>query len=178
LARRQVIANQQERTMSTPIPDDSSSQPEATSAGRLSNGQFAKGNPGGPGRPRSAVSAAAAALDQAAVDAHQELMQVVLDQARAGNLKATEMLWARIWPLRRGRPMAFDMLPVAEKSDVLPAKTTVAEAVLSGEITTHEATPLLELIDAQFKAVQDESFDRRWKAIKAELGLSNDDDEE
>jgi len=61
-------------------------EPSMSDPSHLSNGRFAPGNPGGPGRPRSAVSAAALALDQAAVDAQAELMRVVLEQARAGNL--------------------------------------------------------------------------------------------
>ena len=85
------------------------------------NGRFAVGNSGGPGRPRGAVGAAAAALDRAAVDAQAELMRVVLDQARAGNLEATRMLWSRIWPVRRGRPVAFEVPPISTGNDVLAA---------------------------------------------------------
>jgi len=115
---------------------------------RQSNGRFAAGNPGGPGRPRGLVSAAAAALDQAAVESHAELMRVELDQARAGNLEATKMVWARIWPVRRGRPIAVETPPIDNIHDVLPAKAAVAEAVLTGEITGHEARPILKAIDA------------------------------
>jgi hypothetical protein len=106
---------------------------------RTVRGRFAKGNPGGPGRPRGAVSTAAAALDRAAVAAQLDLMQVVLEQARAGNLEATKMLWARIWPMRRDRPVALNLPPIESAKDVLPAKAAITQAVLAGDITANEA---------------------------------------
>ena len=134
------------------MSDPSQSKP----AGRTTNGRFAPGNSGGPGRPRSAVSAAAAALDQAAIEVHQELMRVVLDQARSGNLEATKMLWARTWPVRRGRPIAFDAPAIGHANDVLPAKAAITEAVLAGEITAHEARPILKVIDSQRDQISDD----------------------
>src|SRR5471030_2858463 len=123
---------------------------------RTSKGRFGPGNSGGPGRPRSAVSAAAAALDQAAVEAQRELMNVVLDKARAGDLKAIEMLWARVWPLRRGRPVAFEAPAIGCANDVQATKAAVTEAVLAGEITGHEARPILSVIDAQRDQIRDD----------------------
>jgi hypothetical protein len=126
------------------------------SSQRAPNGRFGLGNPGGPGRPRSAVSAAAAALDQAAIEAQRELMNVVLDKARAGDLKAIEMLWARVWPLRRGRPVAFEAPAIGCANDVQATKAAVTEAVLAGEITGHEARPILSVIDAQRDQIRDD----------------------
>jgi hypothetical protein len=125
--------------------------------GPAAKGRFVPGNPGGPGRPKGAVSAAAAALDQAAVEAHLELMGVVLEQARSGNLEATKMLWARIWPVRRGRPIAFEAPPIGHIDDVLPAKAAVTEAVLTGQVTGHEAQPILKAIDAQRDQISDDA---------------------
>ena len=143
---------------------------------RDGNGRFARGNPGGPGRPRSAVSAAASALDQAAADAHQELMRIVLEQARAGNLEATKMLWSRIWPVRRGRPIAVDLPPIAAKSDVLPAQSCVTEAMLSGELTADEAAALRGTIAAQEGAIRAEDFRRNWEELKAKLAAQEEAD--
>jgi hypothetical protein len=151
------LPQRKEPDMSDPIqPKPASASTGATPAERLPDGRFAPGNPGGPGRPRGAVSAAAAALDRAAVEVHRELMQVVLEQARAGNLEATKMLWARIWPVRRGRPVAVDVPSIARAEDVSPAKRAVAEAVLSGDITATEAQPILRLIDSQRDQISDD----------------------
>lgn len=117
-------------------------------------GRFAAGNSGGPGRPRGAVSAAAAALDQAAVEAQQELLGVVLEKARAGDLKAIEMIWARIWPLRRGRPLSVDLPPVVVARDVLATKAAITDAVFAGQLTPQEARPLLKVVDSQSDEIQ------------------------
>ncbi len=133
---------------------------QSNPAQRTSKGRFGPGNPGGPGRPRGDISAAAAALDRAAVEAHQELMRVVLDQARAGNLEATKMLWARIWPVRRGRPTAFEAPPIGHIDDVAPAKAAVTEAVMTGQITGQEAQPILKTIDSQRDQFGDDAVRR------------------
>jgi hypothetical protein len=125
---------------------------------RSAGGQFLPGNPGGPGRPRGAVSAAAAALDQAAAEAQQELLNVVLEKARAGDLKAIEMVWARVWPLRRGRPVAFSAPPVRGMDDVLPAKAAVTAAVLNGEIAAHEGQKVLDVIEAHRVQISDDEL--------------------
>jgi hypothetical protein len=62
---------------------------------------FGKGNPGGPGRPP--LRERAAALDALATDAGAELIEIALNEAKTGNLRAVEMLLDRIWPVRRGR---------------------------------------------------------------------------
>jgi hypothetical protein len=143
--------------MSDPIQQKpASASTPAASPGRLSDGRFAPGNPGGPGRPRGVVSAAADALDRAAAEVHRELLQVVLEQARAGNLDATKMLWARTWPVRRGRPVTVDVPSIAHADDVSPAKRAIAEAVLSGDITASEAQPILRVIDSQRDQISDD----------------------
>jgi len=147
---------------------------------RLPNGQFAPGNPGGPGRPRGAVAQAAAALDKAAIEAHVDLMRVVLDQARDGNLEATKMLWARVWPARRERPVAFDLPKIEKDGDLLPAHTAVNDAVLDGELTRGEAAALREVIGEQRKAADNERFRLKCEDIKrryAEAAAEEDEEE-
>jgi hypothetical protein len=134
---------------------------------RSAGGQFLPGNPGGPGRPRGAVSAAAAALDQAAVEAQQDLLNVVLGKARAGDLKAIEMVWSRVWPLRRGRPVAFATPPVRSMDDMLPAKAAVTAAVLAGEIAAQEARPVLDVIDAHSEQIRDDAHRARFANLFA-----------
>ena len=63
---------------------------------RTGDGRFARGNPGGPGRPRGAGRGAASARDQVAAEASVELIKVAIDLGRAGNLKALKRAMARI----------------------------------------------------------------------------------
>ena len=95
---------------------------------------------------------------------------MVLDQVRSGNLEATKMLWARIWLVLRGRPSAFDAPPIGHIDDVGPAKAAVTEAVLSGQITGHEAQPILEVIDSQREQFGDDAH----RQLLADIGLMLD----
>jgi hypothetical protein len=61
---------------------------ESFSSIRQSNGRFAKGNPGGPGRPRNPLGIIAGALDRLGVDVAEELMAMTIEKARKGNLEA------------------------------------------------------------------------------------------
>src|SRR3954467_8797567 len=81
-----------------------SSSPDA----RLASGRFAKGNPGGPGRPRNPVRTMAGELDRRGVDVAEELMAMTIETARKGSLEATEMVPKRGWPARRSRPIELD----------------------------------------------------------------------
>jgi hypothetical protein len=78
-----------------PFPQerDVSTTPETSnplSNPRTGDGRFARGNPGGPGRPRGAVRDAASALDQLAAEASTALINLVLELARAGHFRGAE----------------------------------------------------------------------------------------
>ena len=68
---------------------------------RSGNGRFAKANPGDSGRPRSVVRGTPSALDQLAVEASPELIEIFLELVREGNLEALKRMMARVWPQRR-----------------------------------------------------------------------------
>jgi len=85
---------------------------------RQTDGRFAKGNPGGPGRPRARERAAA--VDELAGEAGAELIEVALDAAKEGQPQGGELLLERIWPVRRGRPVGVDAPPVREVADLVP----------------------------------------------------------
>ena len=67
---------------------------------RDASGQFVKGNPGGPGRPRSAISRGAVELDEIGAEMGKQLLQVMMDKALAGDMQAANLLLSRIWPSR------------------------------------------------------------------------------
>jgi hypothetical protein len=62
--------------------------------GRNSDGTFAAGNPGGPGRPRRAVEREylAALADVASLEAWREICQRAVEDAKQGNPKARAWL--------------------------------------------------------------------------------------
>ena len=106
---------------------------------RQTNGRFAKGHPGGPGRPRNPVSTVAVDLDRAGSEVAQELMQLTIERARKGNLRATELVLQRVWPVRRNRPLELDPAPGDGLGNLLSEHAALAHAMISGDVTPQDA---------------------------------------
>lgn len=131
---------------------------------RQADGRFAKGNPGGPGRPRGGQRVAA--LDELAAEAGPDLIDVALKQAKEGNLKALEMLLDRIWPVRRGRPVQIAAPEVRGTADLLPAGAAVTSAVLNGDLTPEEGSAAARVLVAHDKMIEVVDFERRLKDLE------------
>jgi hypothetical protein len=119
---------------------------------RQSNGRFAAGNPGGPGRPRNPVTTMAADLDRQGVDVAAELMAMTVQRARAGNLRAAEMVLQRIWPTRRTRPIELEPPPGDGLRNLVSEHAALATAMMNGHITPQDAQAAVRV----FNALQDQ----------------------
>ena len=88
---------------------------------RDAGGRFIKGNPGGPGRSRLTVSRGAVELDEMGADVGKKLLQVIVDKALEGDMRAGELLLSQK-VRERGRdyasPAAFDPAPLVDRSTV------------------------------------------------------------
>jgi len=134
---------------------------------RQADGRFARGNPGGPGRPRACERAAA--LDLLAAEAGADLIEVALSEAKKGNLRAVEMLLDRIWPARRGRPVEVDAPPIRVTADVLPAGAAVTSAVLGGELTPEEGSAAARVLVAHQKMIETVDLEARLEHLEQML---------
>lgn len=144
----------------TPDPSNPLSNP------RTGDGRFAKGNPGGPGRPRGAVHSAASALDQLAAEASTELIKVGIELARAGNLEALKMMMARIWPQRRGRLLDIGAPDVREMPDMAAAATRIAHLVMQGSLTPQEGREVSALLETERRMIETWDHAKRIKALE------------
>src|SRR5258707_10447608 len=127
---------------------------ESQSDGRAADGRFVKGHPGGPGRPRKIVAAAANALDARGAAKAGDLFEIAFRQADEGNTTALKMLLDRVWPVGRGRPLGIAMPEAPTVIDMLAASTAVANAVLAGEASVQEGTAIAELLKAHEEVVE------------------------
>ena len=94
---------------------------EASGNGRNANGQFAEGNPGGPGRPRRSVERdyLATLSDTVTTDAWAQICARAVEDAKGGDAKARE------WLTRHciGKEPQSLMELAAKESRVSPLKT-------------------------------------------------------
>jgi hypothetical protein len=133
---------------------------------RHGNGHFAKGNPGGPGRPRNAVSRAALTLDQIGADAAETILRNIVDKALAGDMRAAEMVLSRAWPMRRGRPVEINAPEVNDLADVVSATGAVATAVMQGEITPDEGRAFSAVLETQRHAIETAEMDAKLQVLE------------
>src|SRR3954469_3179795 len=156
------------RTLMLPAfePRQEQSMSDQSDDFRQADGRFGKGNPGGPGRPR--LRDRAAALDRRAAEAGADLVDVALEQAKGGNLKAVEMLLDRIWPVRRGRPVEIEAPPIRATADLLPVGAALSDAVLSGDVTPEEGKAAARVVEAHRKMIMTVDHERRIRAIEEE----------
>ena len=137
---------------------------------REANGRFAKGNPGGPGRPRNPLSAVAGDLDRLGVEVAHELMRNTIERARKGNLKATEMVLQRVWPARRHRPIELDPAPGDGLGNLLSEHAALAAAMMNGEITPQDAqaaTRVFKALQQEMRRADDQKTAARFAAGRA-----------
>jgi hypothetical protein len=119
------------------------------SSERQANGRFTKGHAGGPGRPRNPVSGAAQELDRLGVEAARELMGIILEKARQGNLKAAEMVLQRVWPARRNRPIEFEVPPgQGAPWNVFAEHSSLTDAMMNGDVTPQDAVAAVRVLQA------------------------------
>jgi hypothetical protein len=127
------------------MSEDPTENPNPT---RHADGRFAIGHPGGPGRPRHPISTAAQDLDRIGTEAAQELLRLILDRARQGNLKAADMVLQRIWPARRNRPVDMEVPFGSALPNLLPEHAALAVAMMSGEISPQDAQAATRVLQA------------------------------
>ena len=143
--------------------DDTSKKPPET-RGR----PFEPGNPGGPGRPAGSRNKATLVLDQIADDAGKAILEMMVESAKGGDMRAAELVLQRIWPARKSRPIALTLPAIQSASDVVAAVGAVADAVGAGDITPDEGQAVASILEAKRKAIETVELERRLSALEQE----------
>jgi len=149
-----------------PASSFSNGRETAARGQRAPGGRFAPGNPGGPGRPKGARHAALAALDAIGAEAAEEVLRRVVEDAKAGDLRAAEILLRRLWPERKGRPVEVALPEVASAADLVPAHAAVVAAVALGELTPEEAQAICAVLESQRRAIETAELETRVAVLE------------
>lgn len=128
---------------------------------------FARGNPGGPGRPEGSRNKATVLLDQLADGDAEAILGKVLEKARSGDMKAAELVLARVWPPRKGRRVSLSLPSIQSSHDVLSAISAVLEATAQGEITPDEAALVASLLEVKRRAIETVELEGRLTKLEA-----------
>ncbi len=134
--------------------------------------KFEKGNPGGPGRPPGRT-AASAFFDKMGSEAAEEILQTVLGAARAGNLRAAEIVLTRLWPQRKGAPVNFTLPRMEKPQDLVTAQAALIEAMGEGALTPEEGASVSAVLKAHRAAIETTNLEARIVALEKEVAGPN-----
>jgi hypothetical protein len=139
-----------------------------SNVGRDGTGRFAPGNRCGRGRRDGSRRNAALRLDDLADGDAEAVLRAVIDAAKSGDVGAANLLLARVWPARRGRPVRFELPPVKSAADVSVALSGLLATVAAGAITPEEAEAVARLLDLQRKSIETANLEGRIAALEEE----------
>ena len=77
-------------------------------------------------------------LDRLAESDAADVLRAVVARAKEGDPRAAELLFSRIWPPRRGRPVILDLPSLTTARDLSAALGCVAQAVANGWLAPDE----------------------------------------
>ncbi|MBO0903810.1 DUF5681 domain-containing protein [Jiella sonneratiae] len=118
---------------------------------RTARGTFAKGNPGRPKGTRAKATLAAEKL----MDGEAEtLTRTCINMAKAGDAVALRLCMERIAPVRKGRPVPFDLPKVEGVADVPKAGAAILQAVAKGRLSPEEAGAIMNVVEGFRKSVE------------------------
>jgi len=140
---------------------------EARNSGRRSDGRFAPGNPGKPKGSRHTATRMTERLMEA--DA-ADIVATVIRAAKGGDMVAAKIVIDRLSPIRRGRPVRFNLPPMTGPEGILAAFDSVTAAMAAGEMTPEEAASVAAVLAAHRAAIDTVELARRMDALEAAIG--------
>jgi hypothetical protein len=141
--------------------------PEPANTGEKQGNRFEKGQSGNPnGRPEGSRNKATLLLDQLADAEAEAIQRQVIQAAKEGDLKAAELILARIWPPRRGRPVRLELPPVRTAAEVSDGMAAVVDAMAAGEVTPEEAATISGVLELRRKALETEDLAIRIERLE------------
>jgi hypothetical protein len=129
---------------------------------------FEPGNRASRGRKAGSRNRASIALDRLAEGEAKDIARKLIEKAKDGDLRAAELVLARVWPVRKGRPVALPLPAIESVQDVLKALGLVATAVGAGELTPEEGASVAAVLEIKRKAIETTEIEARLAKLERE----------
>ena len=135
-------------------------------AGQKQAGRFQKGTSGNPnGRPKGARNSATLAAEALLDGEAEALTRRAIELALDGDTVALRLCIEGICPVRRDRPVSFELPAVTCARDAADIGAAVLAAVSNGDINLSEAAEIGKLIDSYVKAYQTAELEDHLKPV-------------
>lgn len=125
--------------------------------------------PGNPGRPAGSKNQITKLLEQLVEGEGQKLAQKMLQIALDGNPRCLEFFMDRLMPPRRGRVLGQQLPEITGVNDIAPAMTAITTQLNSGELTTEEASGLVDFMERCARVILATGLVERVEKIEAQL---------
>lgn len=133
--------------------------------------RFKPGQSGNPkGRRAGTRSKALLALDALAEGEANEIARAMIEKAKEGDTTAGRMLLERIWPVRKGRGISFDLPEVQKAGDLPAAFAAVNRQVADGDLSPDEGALIGGLLEGHRKAIESNELAARIAALEERMG--------
>ena len=94
------------------------------------------------------------------------IMDAVVNAAKNGDPTAMRLCVERLVPLRKGRPVVFDLPAIETPADVVNALGTIAGAMAGGELTPDEANAVAGVIEFRRRAIETVEHEERLQKLE------------
>ncbi|GJE45050.1 DUF5681 domain-containing protein [Methylobacterium soli] len=129
---------------------------------------FQPGQSGNPnGRPKGVRNRATIALEAILAGDAEDITRKVVELAKEGDPQALRMCLDRLIPVRKDRPVLFDLPAIATTADLPKATNALLQAVASGELTPSEAADIGKSVDAHVRAIEATDLHERLSRLEA-----------
>jgi hypothetical protein len=99
------------------------------------------------GRPKGARNKRAVLAEQITTAEFDGVVQSVVQAALGGDMQAARIIMERLWPVRKGQPVTFDLPDDLDMAGLSEAFDAVLRATAKGELSPEEATTVAGLIE-------------------------------
>ena len=136
--------------------------------------KFKKGQSGNPeGRPKGSRNRASILADHIfdeklfGEDKKAEaLISKAIALAEGGDASCMRLCFERIAPVRKDRPVCFELPKMLEAKDAVNASAAIVAAVASGELTPTEASELSKVVESYARTLQAVEFEARLSKLE------------
>ena len=125
--------------------------------------------PGNPGRPKGARHRSTVLAEKLMGDDVESVVAAVVKAAKDGDMAAARIILDRLAPIRKGRPVQFDLPAVTDAAGVSTAFDAVLQAVAGGELTPEEGASITNLLEARRKAIETVELEARIAALETRV---------
>jgi hypothetical protein len=132
--------------------------------------RFQKGGPGGPGRPKGSRSKTTLMAEALMSDGLEAVIETVIAEARNGDMQAARLILERLVPIRKGKPVQFELPACTDAQGLGEAFDAVIAAVASGSLTPDEGAVIAGLLTEKRKFVETEALEQRLQALEEASG--------